>query len=50
MYFEDTAELTVIYPRISMRTSLVLGATTYGIMTVMLYPRILEVITIPMPA
>jgi len=41
MYFEDTPEITATTSRISARSSLVLGVTTYGILTIMVYPKIL---------
>lgn len=48
MYFEDAAEVTVIYPRIRTVTSIVLGATTFMILTIMLYPSIIIGIASPM--
>jgi len=48
MYFEDATEVTVILPKISTRASIVLGATTFGILTLMLYPTVLMSVTSPM--
>ena len=47
MYFEDATEVAVILPKISTRSSMVLGATTFGILTLMLYPTVLMSITAP---
>lgn len=47
MYFEDATEVAVILPKISTRSSIVLGATTFGILTLMLYPTVLMSITAP---
>lgn len=47
MNFEDQAEVTVIQPRIGVSASIVLGITTYGILTVMLYPAVVMSITTP---
>jgi len=47
MYFEDAPEVTVILPKFNYRSSLVLGATTFGIFTIMLYPSIVLSITSP---
>lgn len=47
MYFKDKAEITVITPGVEVRTGVVLGITTYLIVTLMMYPSILMEITIP---
>lgn len=47
MYFKDKAEITVITAGVDVRTGIVLGITTYFIVTLMLYPSILMEITIP---
>jgi NADH-quinone oxidoreductase subunit N len=47
MYFKDRAEITVVTPRVGVRTGIVLGVTTYLIMTIMINPSILMEITIP---
>lgn len=47
MYFKDKAEITVVTAGVDVRTGIVLGVTTYFIVTLMLYPSILMEITIP---
>jgi len=47
MYFEDQAEVTAINAKISTRASIVLGATTFGILTIMIYPSIIMSVTSP---
>lgn len=47
MYFEDAPEITVILPKFNYRSSLVIGATTFGIFSIMLYPSIVLGITSP---
>jgi NADH-quinone oxidoreductase subunit N len=45
MYFKDKAEITVVTPKVGVRTGIVLGITTYMILTLMLYPSLLMEIT-----
>jgi len=47
MYFEDATEVAVILPKISTRASMVLGATTFGIITLMIYPTVVMSVTAP---
>jgi NADH-quinone oxidoreductase subunit N len=47
MYFKDRAEVTVVTPRVGVRTGVVLGVTTYMIVTIMMYPSIVMDIAIP---
>lgn len=47
MYFKDKAEITVVTPRVGVRTGIVLGVTTYLIVTIMMYPSIVMDIAIP---
>lgn len=45
MYFKDKAEITVVTPKVGVRTGIVLGITTYMILTLMLYPSLMMEIT-----
>lgn len=47
MYFKDKAEVTVITPRVGVRTGIILGVTTYVIITIMMYPSVLMEVTMP---
>jgi NADH-quinone oxidoreductase subunit N len=47
MYFKDKAEITVITRGVGVRTGIVLGITTYLIVTLMFYPSIVMDVTIP---
>lgn len=47
MYFKDKAEVTVITPRVGVRTGIILGVTTYVILTIMMYPSVLMEVTMP---
>lgn len=47
MYFKDKAEVTVITPRVGVRTGIILGITTYVILTIMMYPSVLMEVTMP---
>ncbi len=47
MYFKDKGEITVESTGVSFREGIVLGITTYFILTLMLYPSLLLDITIP---
>lgn len=47
MYFKDRGEVTVETRSVGVREGIVLGATTYLIMTVMLYPSVILSMTIP---
>lgn len=46
MYFKDKAEITVVTRGVGVRTGIVLGITTYMILTLMLYPSIVMDVTI----
>jgi len=48
MYFKDLPELTVNTYKIPTVTGIILGMTTFGIITLMFYPSILLEITVPM--
>lgn len=45
MYFKDKAEITVHTPLIGRNKAIVLGITTYVILTIMFYPQVLLVVT-----
>ena len=45
MYFKDKAEVTVITPRVGVRTGIILGVTTYVILTIMMYPSVIMEVT-----
>lgn len=47
MYFKDKGEITVITPGVGVRTGIVLGVTTYLILTLMMNPSVLMEITMP---
>lgn len=47
MYFKDKAEITVVTRGVGVRTGIVLGITTYLIVTLMFYPSIVMDVTIP---
>lgn len=47
MNFKDKPEITVVTRGVGVRTGIVLGATTYLILTLMIYPSIVMDITIP---
>ena len=47
MYFKDQAEITVATVKIGRGAAIVLGVTTYVILTIMMYPSILITITVP---
>ena len=47
MYFSDQSEITVETPKIGVIKAIILGITTYVILTIMLYPGVLMTITIP---
>lgn len=46
MYFKDTAEVTVVTPRIGRGVAIVLGWTTYLILTIMLNPGLIMELTL----
>lgn len=46
MYFKDKAEITVVTRGVGVRTGIVLGITTYLIVTLMLYPSIVMDVTV----
>ena len=47
MYFKDKAEITVVTRGVGVRTGIVLGVTTYLIVTLMLYPSLVMEVTMP---
>ena len=48
MYFKDKAEITVNTGKVGQGAAIVLGITTYIILTIMIYPQILMEVTVPM--
>lgn len=48
MYFKDLPEITVQTMKITRISGIILGITTYGIITIMFYPSLLLEITVPM--
>jgi NADH-quinone oxidoreductase subunit N len=47
MYFVDQAELTATTREISLNKAIILGITTYIIITIMMYPNVIMEITLP---
>lgn len=39
MYFQDKAEIVVVTPKVSLRIAIILGVTTFALLTVMIYPQ-----------
>lgn len=48
MYFKDLAEVSVVTPVIGSAKGIVLGVTTYVILTIMFYPSVIMELTVPM--
>ena len=48
MFFKDQAEITVVTPQVGRAMGIVLGVTTYVILTIMFYPSVLLEMTVPM--
>ena len=44
IYFEDNSEVSIILNPVNFNTSLILGLNSYGILTIMFYPEVLEII------
>ena len=43
MYFEDFSEVSIVLTPISFNSSIILGLTTYVVLSIMIYPEILHV-------
>jgi NADH-quinone oxidoreductase subunit N len=39
MYFQDKAEIAVVTPKVSLRVAIILGITTFALLTIMVYPQ-----------
>ena len=39
MYFQDKAEIAVVTPKVSLRIAIILGVTTFALLTIMVYPQ-----------
>jgi len=43
MYFEDFSEVSIVLTPISFNSSIILGLTTYVVLSIMIYPEILHI-------
>ena len=46
IYFEDNSEISIILNPINFNTSIILGLNSYGIVTILFYPNVLEVFSL----